>query len=71
MMMMPFLYLLSTGWGAHHPNYPHGYLTSAAALGMTKGDVETFVARLEKCLKKLCDKLRERGRDADENSVGS
>lgn len=59
------------GWGAHHPNYPQGYLTAAAAMGMAKGDIETFVARLEKCLKKLCDKLRERGRETDENSVGS
>ncbi|KAK8387160.1 hypothetical protein O3P69_018073 [Scylla paramamosain] len=58
------------GWGAHHPNYPHGYLTAAAALGMTKADVDTFMGRLEKCLKKISSKLRERGAE-DDNGVES
>ena len=64
-------YLLSSGWGAHHPNYPHGYLTAAAALGITKADVETFVTRLEKCLKKRCNKLRERAGEGDNNGPES
>lgn len=59
------------GWGAHHPNYPNGYLTAAAALGMTKADVDTFVGRLEKCLKKMSSKLRERGAEGDDNGVES
>ena len=56
---------LFAGWGAHHPNYPHGYLTAAAALGMTKADVDTFVGRLVKCLKKMSCKLKERGAEDD------
>lgn len=66
-----FCFLSTTGWGAHYPNYPHGYLTAAAALGITIGDIDTFTARLEKCLKKFCDKTMERGREGDEDSVRS
>ncbi|XP_028413229.1 O-phosphoseryl-tRNA(Sec) selenium transferase-like isoform X2 [Dendronephthya gigantea] len=38
------------GWGAHTNNYPCAYMTAAAALGMSKDDVDTFLKRLEKCL---------------------
>ncbi|XP_037092822.1 O-phosphoseryl-tRNA(Sec) selenium transferase-like isoform X2 [Pollicipes pollicipes] len=38
------------GWGAHHSRYPHAYLTAAAAVGITAGDVERFVQRLDKVL---------------------
>lgn len=33
--------------------YPYVYLTAAAAIGMTKTDVDTFISRLEKVLAKV------------------
>ncbi|XP_048237415.1 O-phosphoseryl-tRNA(Sec) selenium transferase-like [Haliotis rufescens] len=39
-------------YGAHHDNYPCTYLTAAAAIGMTKHDVDAFIARLDKVLSK-------------------
>ena len=42
-----------TGWGAHARNYRCAYLTAAAAIGMTKADVDTFLKRLDKCLSKF------------------
>ena len=42
-----------TGWGAHAQNYRCAYLTAAAAIGMTKADVDTFLKRLDKCLSKF------------------
>ncbi|KAJ7336496.1 hypothetical protein OS493_011699 [Desmophyllum pertusum] len=44
---------LFTGWGAHAQNYRCAYLTAAAAIGMTKADVDTFLKRLDKCLSKF------------------
>ena len=38
------------GYGAHCDNYPHTYLTFAAALGTLKSDVDRFLARLEKTI---------------------
>ncbi|XP_032783680.2 O-phosphoseryl-tRNA(Sec) selenium transferase isoform X1 [Daphnia magna] len=37
-------------WGAHHSNYPTGYLTAAATIGMTAVDVEQFLKRLTKVM---------------------
>jgi len=37
-----------TGFGAHHSSYPCTYLTAAAALGITKSDVNSFIRRLDK-----------------------
>lgn len=37
-------------WGAHHNNYPTGYLTAAATIGMTIVDVEQFLQRLTKVM---------------------
>lgn len=42
-----------TGWGAHAQNYRCAYLTAAAAIGMSKADVDTFLKRLDKCLSKF------------------
>ncbi len=39
-----------TGYGSHCDNYPHSYLTFAAALGTTNNDVDNFVTRLKKAL---------------------
>ena len=41
------------GWGSHTNAYPCGYLTAAAAIGMTREDVDTFLKRLDKCLTKF------------------
>jgi len=37
-----------TGFGAHYSNYLCTYLTAAAALGITKSDVDNFIRRLDK-----------------------
>ena len=37
-------------YGSHSDNYPTAYLTAAAAVGMTKEDVELFCKRLDKVL---------------------
>ena len=39
-------------FGAHFDHFPCSYLTAAAAVGMTKTDVDTFISRLEQVLKK-------------------
>ncbi|XP_033756838.1 O-phosphoseryl-tRNA(Sec) selenium transferase-like [Pecten maximus] len=39
-------------FGAHSDVYPCSYLTAAAGIGMTKGDVDTFISRLDKVLSK-------------------
>jgi len=41
-----------TGFGAHHSDYPCTYLTAAAALGITKLDVDSFIRRLDKVFTK-------------------
>jgi len=41
-----------TGFGAHHSDYPCTYLTAAAALGITKLDVDSFIRRLDKMFTK-------------------
>ena len=40
------------GFGSHSNNYPCAYLTAAAAMGMTKEDVDSFIKRLDKVLGK-------------------
>ena len=39
-------------WGSHSNIYPSAYMTAAAAIGMTKDEVDTFLKRLDKCLQK-------------------
>ncbi|XP_067123311.1 O-phosphoseryl-tRNA(Sec) selenium transferase isoform X1 [Centruroides vittatus] len=41
------------GWGSHSDKYPYSYLTVAAAIGITKQDVDTFLNRLNKVFVKL------------------
>ena len=41
------------GFGSHCMSYPVAYLTAAAAVGMTKDDVDAFVKRLDKVFHKL------------------
>lgn len=38
------------GFGAHCSSYPYAYLTAAATVGMTKDDVDAFVAKLDDVL---------------------
>ena len=40
------------GFGAHHCDYPCSYLTAAAAVGITKQDVDGFIRRLDSVLSK-------------------
>ena len=37
-------------WGSHWDKTEAPYLTAAAAIGMTKDDIETFIRRLDKVL---------------------
>lgn len=37
------------GYGAHCDDYPHDYLTVAAAVGTTHQDIDGFIARLRQC----------------------
>lgn len=41
------------GFQSHTNDYPCAYLTAAAAIGMTKEDVDLFVKRLDKVLAKV------------------
>ena len=41
-----------SGYGSHSNQYPTGYLTAAAAVGITKEDVDLFTKRLDKVLAK-------------------
>ncbi|MDP2439261.1 MAG: O-phosphoseryl-tRNA(Sec) selenium transferase [archaeon] len=43
-------HLSFTGYGAHHSAYPVPYLTAACALGMTIGEIDTFIDRLDRTL---------------------
>ncbi len=38
------------GWMSHCKSYPVAYLTAAAAVGLTKDEVDDFIARLDKVL---------------------
>jgi O-phospho-L-seryl-tRNASec:L-selenocysteinyl-tRNA synthase len=39
------------GFGSSHDTYPHAYMTAACAIGMTKGEMNEFFVRLERCWK--------------------
>jgi O-phospho-L-seryl-tRNASec:L-selenocysteinyl-tRNA synthase len=38
------------GYGSQCNEYPHAYLTAAAAIGMTSDDVTTYIDRLKRCI---------------------
>uniref|UniRef100_A0A6A7G3Z3 O-phosphoseryl-tRNA(Sec) selenium transferase n=1 Tax=Hirondellea gigas TaxID=1518452 RepID=A0A6A7G3Z3_9CRUS len=42
-----------TGYGAHHDNYPHPYMVCAAAIGVTKVEIDSFILRLDKTMIKF------------------
>jgi hypothetical protein len=43
-------------YGAHHDNYPHTYLTAAAAVGGTLAEVKDFCSRVVKVLNEVTAK---------------
>eukprot|EP00999_Lentomonas_sp_LEN2_P001312 NODE_233_length_1837_cov_101.212281_g208_i0.p1 GENE.NODE_233_length_1837_cov_101.212281_g208_i0~~NODE_233_length_1837_cov_101.212281_g208_i0.p1 ORF type:complete len:344 (+),score=5.61 NODE_233_length_1837_cov_101.212281_g208_i0:736-1767(+) len=45
------------GFMAHHAKYPAGYLTVAAAVGLTKSEISTFITRLKMVLEKFVERL--------------
>ena len=40
-------------YGSHSNEYPCAYMTAAAAIGMTKNDVDLFITRLDKVMTKF------------------
>lgn len=50
------------GFMSHTNNYPCAYLNAAAAIGMTKQDVDLFIKKLDKCLKTL---QKEQNKESD------
>ena len=55
-------------FGSHSNMYPYAYLTAAAAIGMSKNDVDLFINRLEKVLlksKSCSNKLETNGREQE------
>lgn len=40
-------------FSSHSNNYPCAYLTAAAAIGMTRDDVDSFIKRIDKVLASL------------------
>ena len=53
-------------FSSHSNNYPCGYLTAAAAIGMTRDDIESFIKRLDKVLASL---QKESQLSADPSSI--
>lgn len=53
------------GYGAHCDQYPHDYLTVAAALGTSQSDVDLFLVRLDTCFKHF---RKQNERKADETA---
>ena len=52
------------GFGASVIDFPVPYLTAACAIGTTEEDVDVFLKRLDKALKSLKKKFRERKKDS-------
>ena len=44
---------LLVNFGAHIDDYPASYVTAAAALGVTRRDIDEFVRRLDACLTRV------------------
>eukprot|EP00884_Botryococcus_braunii_P013568 jgi/Botrbrau1/22211/Bobra.168_1s0042.1 len=40
-------------YGAHSDHYPVPYVNMAAAVGMTRGEVDSFISRLDHCMSQL------------------
>jgi O-phospho-L-seryl-tRNASec:L-selenocysteinyl-tRNA synthase len=48
------------GYGAHIDSYPTAYATAACALGLTRGEVDLFLTRLDKTLTELHHQKRKK-----------
>lgn len=46
------------GYGSHCNDYPHHYLTAAAAIGSTKADIEIFIQKLKSVYVELQSKAK-------------
>ena len=55
-----------TNWGSHSDHHQCAYLTVAAAIGMTKDDVDLFLKRLGKVLLKFKHKKTDRQEETTE-----
>ena len=53
-------------FGQSHDDYPHAYLTVAAALGMDEAEVDEFFDRLLSCAHEFFKKKRTKGQTSDE-----
>ena len=42
-----------SNWGSHHDNYPTAYFTAAAAIGMSREEIDVFLERLDKVFVKF------------------
>ncbi len=48
------------GFGSHADDYPHSYLTAAAAVGVSKADVDLFAKRLDGALTEYYQKQQKK-----------
>ncbi|KAL3823915.1 hypothetical protein ACHAXA_007886 [Cyclostephanos tholiformis] len=46
------------GFGSSHEQFPHAYMTSACAVGMSEGEMNEFFVRLERSWKEYCAKRK-------------
>lgn len=60
-----------TSWGAHYNGYPCAYITAAAAIGMRKEEVDTFVKRLDKAFSKFKRKCSQKTIERPLESAGT
>ena len=62
-----------SGWGSHYDNTDVPYITAAAAIGMTKKDINLFIKRLDKVLaqksKEVSIKRREIAEHIEKNRI--
>jgi len=42
-----------TNWGSHSNNYPCAYFTAAAAIGMKREEIDTYIKKLDKIFTKF------------------
>ena len=49
-----------TGFGSSTDNYPHAYLTAACAIGLSKNEMEDFMARLDKSMRDFVSKQKKK-----------
>ena len=45
------------GFGSSVTDYPHAYMTAACAIGVTAGEIDEFLLRLDKTLKEFKRKM--------------